>query len=133
MEQQIPKKLIDCFEESVQNSVNDACREFADRVCRTYNLNKMDVMALIPDVRTGSGGTKCRGVKKDGACCTREGSYEGYCKLHLYQKKATAPTPVPRVHSNLHTHDPSVGFVCGCPECDKMMDSGFKDLDDMLG
>jgi hypothetical protein len=58
----IPKKMIDCFEESVQNSVNDACREFADRVCRTYNLNKMDVMALIPDVRTGSGGTKCRGL-----------------------------------------------------------------------
>ena len=134
MDPQIPKKLIDVFEDEVQNRVRGACVEFAERVCRAYGLNKMDVMAMIPDVRTLSGESKCKGITQMGAVCTRTGQFDGYCKLHLYQREQSRPVPfMQRNYSEDHNPDMCLGYVPGCPACEKDTRDGYKDLDDILG
>lgn len=133
--QRIAKMMEDEVERRVSARVDALTIEYNEKldgyinyVAKHHGISK-DL--LLRDVPNFTDRTRCKGVKKDGVRCTRKGTHEGYCTLHLYQKAKLQPIVIEHMATS-HTHGMDVLHDENCPACQEQDKKKLIDLNSIL-
>jgi hypothetical protein len=135
LSQRISRMMEDEVERRVAARVNALTLEYNEKldgyinyVAKHHGISK-DL--LLRDVPEFTDRFRCKGVKKDGVRCTRRGTHEGYCTLHLYQKVKLQPVIVQHGMTS-HTHGMEVLYEPTCQACQEQDKKKLIDLNSIL-
>ena len=107
---------------------NEKLDGYINYVAKHHGISKDLLLRDVPELTDR---TRCKGVKKDGVRCTRKGTHEGYCTLHLYQKVKLQPMVIDSV-ATTHTHGMEVLYDHMCPACVEQDRKKLIDLNSIL-
>lgn len=107
---------------------NEKLDGYINYIAKHHGVSKDLLLRDVPDLTDRS---RCKGVKKDGVRCTRKGTHEGYCTLHLYQKQKLQPIVVNSFGTS-HTHGMDILYDQNCPACQDQDKKKLIDLNSIL-
>jgi len=135
LSQRIAKMIEDEVERRVSTRVDALTIEYNEKldgyinyVAKHHGISKDLLLRDVPELTDRA---RCKGVKKDGVRCTRKGTHEGYCTLHLYQKVKLQPMVIDNV-ATTHTHGMDVLYDERCPACQEQDKKKLIDLNSIL-
>jgi len=121
MNQILVEKLQRLIEDEVRAQVNNYAQIISKRHDISLKLLLRDMDLLFTD--GPQEGDKCKGITKKKTQCTNKGKHDGFCSLHVIQKRV--PILIP--HTPVEDVPVHVGhvlqeqlFLAGCPACDKL-------------
>jgi len=107
---------------------NEKLDGYINYIAKHHGVSKDLLLRDVPDLTDRS---RCKGVKKDGVRCTRKGTHDGYCTLHLYQKQKLQPIIVSSSGTS-HTHSMDILYDKTCPACQEQDKNKLIDLNSIL-
>lgn len=109
-------QLVKIIDAEVEKRVSGALSKFAQRISASHRIPLPLLLRDLPTTIETVDTRSCLGVTDKGARCTRKGKCEGYCKIHLHQKKEVQPVQI--VQGPLqHNHGVPPFYKHDCPAC----------------
>ncbi|QIG59860.1 hypothetical protein [Dishui Lake phycodnavirus 4] len=105
------EKLIN---EEVERRLLSRLTKYAENISIVHGIPLRLVLRDIP--KNDIGDTRCKGLLKSGKRCSRNFKTDGYCLLHVHQKKSSDPITI--VSDVIHNHPFPPLFMQGCPACE---------------
>ena len=116
MSSQIADQVTKLIETEVDKRVSGALSKFAERISLSHRIPLALLLRDLPTTIEMVDTCSCMGVTDKGVRCTRKGKIEGYCKIHLHQKKQNQPVQI--VQGTLqHNHGVPPFYKHDCPAC----------------
>jgi len=107
------KKIID---DEINLKVSSALTKFAEKISLSHKIPLSLLLRDIPTTSDIAENVTCLGLLAKGTRCSRRGVCEGYCKMHLHQKKDTQPIQIVQSGPQ-HNHGIPPFFKEDCPAC----------------
>lgn len=109
-------QLIKLIDAEVEKRVSGALSKFAERISASHKIPLPLLLRDLPTTIETVDVTCCLGVTDKGLRCTRKGKCDGYCKVHLHQKKEVQPVQI--VQGTIqHNHGVPPFYKHDCPAC----------------
>ena len=109
-------QLVRLIDTEVEKRVSGALSKFAQRISASHKIPLPLLLRDLPTTIETFDTTTCLGVTDKGARCTRKGKCDGYCKIHIHQKKEVQPVHI--VQGPLqHNHGVPPFYKHDCPAC----------------
>jgi hypothetical protein len=106
------EKLIN---DEVEHRMMSRMTKYAEKISLVHGI---PIRLLLRDIPTGpDGDTICHGLLKSGGRCSRKAKTDGFCQLHIHQKKSVEPIRI--VSEVVHNHSFPPMFKHDCPACQK--------------
>lgn len=101
------------IEDEVEKRLKTRLCKYAENITKVHGIPMRLLLRDIPSLEMGD--TICKGILKNGERCSRRFKTEGYCILHLHQKKAIEPIHIVSDIQHNHTFPPL--YKADCPAC----------------
>ena len=102
--------------EEVERRMMSRLTNYAESISVVHGIPLRLLLRDIP--KDDSANNMCKGLLKTGKRCSRRSKTDGFCLLHLHQKKSAEPIQI--VSEVVHNHSFPPLFKQDCPACKKV-------------